>query len=495
MKPEPIKILLVDDTADNLVALEALLRRDGVQPLTARSGAEALELLLVHEVAVALLDVQMPEMDGFELGELMRGAERTRHVPIIFVTAGSRDPERVFKGYETGAVDFLFKPIDPLILRSKVDVFLELANQRRQIAQALRLNEMFVGILGHDLRNPLGAMVAGAELLASQLTDDRQLRTLRRMTAAGSRMTAMIEQLLDLTRARLGGGLGFVRARKRLDVGELVQRTLDELRATSPDRDIAFQATSDCTTSGDPERLIQLFGNLVANALTHGAPGTSISVTVVGKSCDIVVEITNQGVIPPELVLTLFEPFRGKPQDAARSAGLGLGLFISQQIAMAHGGEITIESSAAAGTVVTVRLPRTADGSEERSASAVPDATGKAVLIVEDDEHLRESLRQAFEDQHYRVATASDGLEAIDLMRGDGPLPDVVVLDLVLPSLDGHRVYHAMQRDPKLADIPVVVSTGNPALAPSGLVVVPKPLKLARLLDEVARLSARSSAP
>src|SRR6185312_4058582 len=152
MMSEPIKYLLVDDTEENLIALDALLARDGLELLKARSGSEALELLLVHDVALALLDVQMPDMDGFELAELMRGAERTKHVPIIFITAGARDPRRVFKGYETGAVDFLYKPIDPHILRSKVEVFLELARQRQELANALHLNELFVGMVGHDLR-------------------------------------------------------------------------------------------------------------------------------------------------------------------------------------------------------------------------------------------------------------------------------------------------------------------------------------------------------
>jgi two-component system, sensor histidine kinase and response regulator len=387
MKLEPIKVLMVDDTPENLVALEALLRREGVQPLPARSGAEALELLLVHEVALALLDVQMPEMDGFELAELMRGAARTKHVPIIFVTAGSRDPQRVFKGYETGAVDFLFKPIDPRILKSKVDVFLELADQRRQITQALRINEMFVGILGHDLRNPLGALVAGAELLTAQLRDDKHLRTLARMTAAGRRMTAMIEQLLDLTRARLGGGLGFVRTRAQLDVGDLIQRTLDELRASSPGREIVVASSGDGTTYADPERLLQLFSNLIANAMTHGVAGTEVSVNVVGRGPEIVVEIRNHGVIPPARLATLFEPFRGESKDVVRSSGLGLGLFISQQIAMAHGGEVTVESSALGGTVVTVRLPRCDEIGEEPSRPIRRVAPGATALrIVEDDE-------------------------------------------------------------------------------------------------------------
>ncbi len=126
-------ILLVDDLAENLFALEALLQADGVRCLKARSGEEALELLLVHDVALALLDVQMPGMNGFQLAEFMRGAERTRHVPIIFVTAGAADAQRRFLGYGAGAVDFIQKPIETDILRSKVDVFVDLYRQRRQI--------------------------------------------------------------------------------------------------------------------------------------------------------------------------------------------------------------------------------------------------------------------------------------------------------------------------------------------------------------------------
>ena len=214
MSPEPIKFLLVDDTAENLVALEALLRRDGLELLLARSGSEALELLLVHDVSLALLDVQMPIMDGFELAELMRGASASKHVPIIFVTAGASAPWRVFTGYHLGAVDFLFKPIDPHILKGKADVFFELACQRRELSEALRLNEIFVGILGHDLRNPLAALIASAEVLQLQTTDKDQLRTLDRMTASGHRMSEMLEQLIDLTRGRLAGGLGFSSTRE-----------------------------------------------------------------------------------------------------------------------------------------------------------------------------------------------------------------------------------------------------------------------------------------
>jgi PAS domain S-box-containing protein len=135
MELAPVKFLLVDDLEPNLVALEALLQRPGLELLKASSGAEALELLLVHDVALAIIDVQMPELDGFGLAELIRGTERTRHVPIIFLTAGARDERRRFRGYEAGAVDFLFKPVEPEVLRGKAEIFFELYRQRQKIAR------------------------------------------------------------------------------------------------------------------------------------------------------------------------------------------------------------------------------------------------------------------------------------------------------------------------------------------------------------------------
>lgn len=129
----PVNFLLVDDLEENLLSLEALLRREGLVLLKARSADQALELLLEHDVGLALVDVQMPGLNGFELAELMRGNERTRRIPIIFITAGTADRQRRFRGYEAGAVDFIQKPIEPDVLRSKADVFFELHRQRQQI--------------------------------------------------------------------------------------------------------------------------------------------------------------------------------------------------------------------------------------------------------------------------------------------------------------------------------------------------------------------------
>jgi PAS domain S-box-containing protein len=163
---EAVKILLVDDGEKNLLALEALLQEEGVELIKSKSGAEALELMLVHEFGLALLDVQMPGMDGFELAQLMRGTERTRRIPIIFLTAVATDERRRFRGYETGAVDYLLKPFDPQVLRNKVTVFVELNRQRGDLArQRDELRATAEGLLtaldriqAHGDNSPLGVV-------------------------------------------------------------------------------------------------------------------------------------------------------------------------------------------------------------------------------------------------------------------------------------------------------------------------------------------------
>ena len=355
MNHDPLKVLLVDDTPENLVALQALLRRTDVELVLARSGNEALEQCLVHELALALVDVQMPEMDGFELAELMRGAERTRHVPIIFVTAGARDHARMFRGYELGAVDYLYKPVDTQVLTGKVNVFLELAAHRRQLAHALQLNELFVAILGHDLRNPLAAMTSGIDLLSMTSKDPAQQSVLARMRRSGARMQAMIRDLLDLSHARLAGGLGLARNREPVDVSEVLASAVEEVRA-GREREIVVAGGGAPPVRGDRERLLQLLSNLLANAVAHGAEGTTVTARVTSSAEHVDVEIHNFGAIPDDVRTRLFEPFHRA--RGAQAQGLGLGLYIARQIALAHGGDVLVRSRDPEGTTFTVRLPR-----------------------------------------------------------------------------------------------------------------------------------------
>jgi signal transduction histidine kinase len=364
-----VKFLLVDDLADNLVALSALLKRPDLTLFTARSGTEALELLLQHDFALAIIDVHMPEMDGFELAELLRGTERCKHLPIIFATAAPREQHRVFKGYESGAVDFLFKPIDPHILRHKADVFFQLYRQRQQLAlevsererllaetrETLRLNEMFTAALSHDLRTPLSAIVAGAALLASS-EPDGQKRVAERILSSGRRMTEMIDQLLDLSRARLSGGIAIAPA--RVDLRALAERIVGELRVSAPSAVLEIHASGDLFGDWDDGRLSQVLSNLLTNAIRHGRAGV-VHIELAGDDPACVsLSVHNAGAIADEVRSQLFDPFRSGNATISRKEGLGLGLYIVNQIVEAHGGEIEVQSDPALGTRFTVTLPR-----------------------------------------------------------------------------------------------------------------------------------------
>lgn len=342
--PETINLLIVDDIAQNLIAMEALLRREGLNILCAQSGPEALEMLLQHDVALALLDVQMPEMDGFTLAELMRGSARTRDVPIIFLTASPDDPLRSFKGYEAGAVDFLHKPIEPHIILGKVKVFIELYAQRRQLKaqnerleHALRLNETMMAVLSHDLRTPLTTVLLCTDALDLALPEGEDAparKPLQRIEGAARRMARMVEQLLDFSRIRTGA----LRLETRpCQLGELARTVIDELAQAHPDQTIRLKEHGNLSLLADQDRILQVYSNLLGNALAHGG-GQPIVVTVDGRGgATLVLEVRNAGSIPEALMPRLFEPFKASFNP---TQGLGLGLFIAQQFLQAHGGAL-----------------------------------------------------------------------------------------------------------------------------------------------------------
>ena len=357
-----VKCLIVDDMKENLEVLSALLQRDDVELLLAHSGREALELLLTHDVALALLDVQMPEMDGFELAELMRGSKRTDHVPIIFITAGAHDQRRLFRGYEIGAVDFLFKPFEPHVLLSKAEVFFQLYRQQQQLArdlkertESLRLNEMFTAVLGHDLRNPLNAIVNCAYLLERRPDEKTARDVAARILSNGRWMSRMIGDVLDLARLHLGGGLPIRCEPMTLDA--LVESVVVSYQVTHPGRAIEITREGSLAGCWDEDRLRQVLSNLIGNAIEHGETGDPIQVQLDGTAEEAVTLcVLNPGTIPEELLPRLFDPFQ--QGHSTKSRGLGLGLYIVQQIIGGHGGRVEVQSGVGGRTEFRVTLPR-----------------------------------------------------------------------------------------------------------------------------------------
>jgi two-component system, sensor histidine kinase and response regulator len=361
---DPVKCLVVDDLAENLLAFSALLTNDAAEVITAQSGAEALELLLRHEFALAILDVNMPEMSGFELAELMRGTERTKEIPIIFVSAAASDSHRLFRGYDSGAVDFLHKPVESHVLRSKAQTFFDIYRQRRLLAQrlaetteTLRLNELFVAALGHDLRNPLNAMLTSAQLLTGSSKEERTIAAARVIRSSGLRMARMISQLLDLARVRLGNGL--ILSCTEFDLGTTVEEVLRECAMLYPGRKVEFRRSGVFQTTGDADRLAQAVSNLVGNALQYSEASSTVTLQADGTDpARLVLVLTNAGEISQESLPTLFDPFTRASPSAQSADGLGIGLFLVRQIVQAHGGTVEVVS-AQGQTTFTLVIPRT----------------------------------------------------------------------------------------------------------------------------------------
>jgi two-component system sensor histidine kinase/response regulator len=347
--------LLVDDKPENLLALEALLRRDDLEMVTARSGQEALELILLHDIGLAIVDVQMPEMNGLELAELMRGSERSKRIPIIFITAGIHDRDTVFNGYDSGAVDFLHKPIDPRILKNKVETFYQLCKQRLELAETLRFHETFVATVGHDLKNPLNSIVMASQILGSQTQDAKQQELATRIRRSAQRMASMIDELYDLSRCRLDGGLAL--KRHLVELAPAIKRVIDEHRLSSP-VPIEFYEHGSANAHCDDIRMTQMISNLIGNAVKHGTAGARVMVRLNVDNEKVEIAVHNEGVIADEVRKSLFDPFVSSGRKGAGKDGLGLGLYIVEQIVRAHDGTIEVRSTPEEGTTFVVRVPR-----------------------------------------------------------------------------------------------------------------------------------------
>ncbi len=354
------KILVVDDVEANLIALDAALDKMPCELVRARSGNEALKALLHHEFAVMLLDVQMSGMDGYEVARLARGNTATRDVPIIFVTAMHQTEENALKGYGAGAVDFLFKPFNPEILRSKVRVFLELYEGKRALAEALEANKATMAELdafnysvSHDLRAPLrpldGFSVALLEDYGDKI-DATGKDYLLRIRAAAHRMSQLIDDLLQLSRMTRTEMI-----RGEVDLAQLATETIEELRANEPQRQVELVCLTNAKVHGDAQLLRIALENLLRNAwkFTSKTPNARIEL---GKKGDAFFVRDNGAGFDMAHASRLFQPFQ-RMHSTAQFEGTGIGLAIVQRIIRRHGGSIWVEAGVDQGATFFFRVP------------------------------------------------------------------------------------------------------------------------------------------
>jgi signal transduction histidine kinase len=386
----PARVLLVDDHPANLVTLEAVLSPLELDLVKASSGDEALGHLLHGEFTLILMDVQMPGLDGLETAKIIRSRKRTRHIPIIFITALSREAAYVTQGYAEGGVDYLLKPIDPEILRAKTKVFVDLYLRGEQVkAQAMELarqrerqeelertaafEQRLIGIVGHDIRTPLGSIVMSASnQLRNQALDDGARLAFLRIARGAERIRAIADLLMDFTRTCVGRGIPI--QRELLDLRPIVHAVLDELRGAHPGRDFALSEPSNPVIGQwDSARLSQVLANLIDNAVKYGTPDEPISVKLAGAGADrAILRVHNHGTpIPEPAQAMLFAPFQRGLEAEHVATSLGLGLFIAREIVESHGGTISVRSRASEGTTFEVSLPLAIDASVEAVQSGL----------------------------------------------------------------------------------------------------------------------------
>lgn len=365
-----INILIVDDRPENLLSLENLLKDEGVEIYKAHSGVEALELLLKHGFALALLDVQMPEMNGFELAELMRGKEKTKSIPIIFVTAGAIDSQHTFMGYDAGAVDFLYKPLDTRIVKSKVKVFRELERQKLiiqdqlgQLSQALKWRDDFLSIASHELKTPITSLQLQTQMVTRSLqkseTKTLQPEKLEKFfytcNKQLNKLTRLIDDLLDTTRIRAGKlTVEPIEVNFSDLVLDILERYSDQLSEAGCDMKVDIKPS--VIVYCDPFRAEQVIVNLLSNVIKYANKGT-IKMTLARENGSASLKLQDNGPgIAPEKLETIFERFkRGNRHEGI--SGLGLGLYIAKQIMDAHHGSIKVESSLGVGSTFTLNFP------------------------------------------------------------------------------------------------------------------------------------------
>ena len=354
------KLLLVDDRPENLVALEAALRPLGQTLVTANSGEEALRCLLTEEFAVILLDVQMPGMDGFETAAQVKQRERSRHIPIIFLTAISRELHQQLRGYEVGAVDYISKPYDPWVLRSKVSVFINLYEKTRllqeqaaELARANRELDEFAEMLSHDLRSPLVAVSGYLELLQGLDGEGRDFAG-RALEAARS-MGSLIDDLLSYARAgKAVGALRSTDAAKALDQAlRNCHVDLEEAGGNVSHGDLPVVAA-------DGPQLVRLFQNLIGNAAKYRRGDQPLQVRVEAEraGAEWLFSITDNGVGLPhdEEDDDLFAMFH-RGAASSRQPGSGIGLAICKKIVEGHGGRIWAEPAEGGGAAFRFTIP------------------------------------------------------------------------------------------------------------------------------------------
>jgi signal transduction histidine kinase len=508
----PANILMVDDQPARLLTYRAILEPLGHNLVAVNSGLEALDALMKQDFAVVLLDVKMPGMDGFETAELIHDHPRFETIPIIFVTGVHVTEFDRLKGYKAGAIDYVYIPVIPEILRSKVAVLVELYGKRRELQavnrelaesnqqladannalqsektrqleelnghlqrandelsrsnhsleneirertraenllkEAVVKRDEFLAMLSHELRNPLSPLRNASHMLMLGETQDPKIIWSRGVIERQLKhMIRLVDDLLDVSRIARGK---IVLVSERVNVGDIVAAAVETVQPLLEQKKQHLELTSSDPVPmvrGDPVRLSQVVGNLLHNAAKYTGEGGRIVLATRVHEGRAEICVRDSGIgISKEAMPRIFELFTQIPSERVNtSGGLGIGLALVRALVELHGGEIDVASDGIDhGSEFTVRLPlfevegAARDVAQGESPVAPVMQVRRNILIADDNQDALESLALMLRLEGHEVHCASDGEEALALagLRK----PEIVVLDVGMPKLDGCEV-------------------------------------------------------
>ena len=502
---DELNILLVDDQPAKVLTYETMLAGLGVNLLKALSAREALAQLLEHEVAIVLMDVNMPELDGFELAAMIRQHPRCRRAAIIFVSAIHLTDIDRLRGYETGAVDYVSVPVVPEILRAKVGVFLDLYRKTtelerlnstleervaartaelQQSIQQLRVSEerlrqqsealaevdrrknQFLAMLAHELRNPLQPIRTAVDIARAPLVspaDQHWSRTV--IERQVNLLCRLVEDLLDASRISSG------KLELRKEVVKLAPILATAVDAVKPvvdgkrQRLVVDNPHEDVELPADGVRLTQVFFNLLNNAVKFTPEGGRIALTVSCDGGDVAVRVSDDGAGIADADLSrIFDIFfQGDARADSGHGGLGLGLALVKQLVELHGGSVAVRSDGRnRGSEFCVRLPGAVDAPLRQAAPPpaenVTVRSPRRILVVDDNRDAAESLALMLRHLGNEVDIVYDGTQAVAAFAQFKP--EVILMDLGMPKLDGYEAARTIRSNESGDDVMIIALTG-----------------------------------
>jgi two-component system, sensor histidine kinase len=526
---EKAKILLVDDVPDKLLSLAVILEGLNQTVVTVNSGGEALRRLLIDDFAVILLDVNMPDLDGFETAALIRQRKRSEHTPIIFLTAFPDDTHAV-RGYSLGAVDYILTPVVPEVLRAKVSVFVDLyrmtqevkrqANAQVSLAQehaarlaaerSNRAKSEFLANISHELRTPMNAIIGMTDLALGEELSPTLREFLATARSNAQVLLELLNEILDFSRLEAGK---FVLQNMPFRMRDLIADLVRTFEFRAHDKGLAMESHIDTGVPdrlmGDPLRIRQVLMNFLTNAIKFTESGKiSIDIALESssqKEVEVKFSVADTGIgISAEDRERIFAPFtQVDASTTRRHGGAGLGLAIAGDLIREMGGHRAIQSEVGKGSTFSFTLPLSCVPSRSGTNQESPRTNGTAdgvlshassfklnVLLAEDMAANQMLVKHALKKRGHSVEVANDGREAVEQATAGNF--DVILMDLQMPEMDGFEATAAIRSDPRMSRVPIVALTAHAmsgdrerCLAAGMSDYLAKPLDLQQLIEVV----------